>query len=737
MATTGYFELSGEGLPADVQVPSFDAREAISELFEAWVEVTTADVEFAVAECLKKSLALRVFDTEGERVLHGICDAAELTGFTGLRSHYRLRLRPALAGLSRREDNRIYQDKSPVDVVKELLAAAGVEKVEWRLTATYAPRAYIVQYRETELAFLSRLIEDEGIFYFFEHDTGEHVLVFGDDPSAFTQSPPVPVTRGAVAGESPLMSLSRTRRLRTTLVQLRDYDFEKPGQLPKSEQAGDDRWPASHYEHPGGFVAGAEGSRRATARLRELRRDADVIRGASRAPGIRVGAPLSIAGADPPALDGTYVVTELVSRGTEGHGEDAGGRMAVQVEYAAIPEGAPFAAPRRTPKPRIHGVQTATVTGPTSDEQAIHCDKYGRVKVRFHWDRVGQYDDKASCWLRVLQPPMGGSIIIPRVGWEVAVAFFHGDPDQPFVVGRLYNGLKGPPYPLPGTQTSGSLKSLSSPGAGGHNEVCLADSGGSQGFGVHAQKDLNTTVGHDKSETIGANEKHDVKVNMVVTVGSNETVSVGGSQAVDVGSVCSANVGGGQTLLVGGNMTDNATANYVEKVAGDRSYTVGGNMTVISNTVMQTIGGSLSRTVGAAMIAASVKSIAETTSGSYTETVGAIKVDLCKGVCSEAVGGAKTCTAAAAEIHLVKGSLSQSCEAAVTQLVGGLHYQKIAGDYSVSAPMITLLGAIGDFKAGGSNLKLGGGPIVLKSSKITTEGAMIIKMGGSLKIGPG
>ena len=155
--------------------------------------------------------------------------------------------------------------------------------------------------------------------------------------------------------------------------------------------------------------------------------------------------------------------------------ESGGPNEVCRNELQGIQVGAPFAAARRTKKPRIRGIQTATVMGPTAEEQAIHVDKYGRVKVRFHWDRVGQRNDQASCWLRVTQIPMGGSIILPRVSWEVSVAFLEGDPDRPFVLGRVYNAEKTPPYALPGTQTSGTLKSMSSPGGAGHNEIKLSD----------------------------------------------------------------------------------------------------------------------------------------------------------------------------------------------------------------------------------------------------------------------
>ena len=330
---------------------------------------------------------------------------------------------------------------------------------------------------------------------------------------------------------------------------------------------------------------------------------------------------------------------------------------------------------------------------------------------------------------------MGGAMVLPRVGWEVSVGFFNGDPDQPFFLGRVYNAEKTPPYPLPGAKASGALKSMSSPGGAGNNEVKMADSGGSQGFLLHASKDLNIRVNHDKNEKVGVDESHSVTVNVQVSVGANDKLSVGGNQGIDVGAVMSHNVKGSQSISVGGNETSNATANHVEHVGGDRSYKVGGRQLIICNTVKQTVDGDLARSVGTAELVGSIKAITTKVGGDYAEKVGAVKVELVKGTSSETVGGNKSLTSMAAELHLVTGNWDLASDAGVTQLIGGVHYQKVAGEYSVKAPVIALIGAVGKFKGGGSELKLGGGPVVLTGSAITIETALLVKLGGSLKMG--
>ncbi len=739
-ASTGLIDLRGPGLPEDLLVIRYEVREAISRPFEIEVELSTADPGFVASAVLRKSALLTIVDAVGgQRLFHGVIDRLDFDYLTGTRFHFKLRLRPTLSALAHRENCRIFQDESIVDVIKTLFTESGVDKVEEQLKGSYGPREFIVQYRESELDFVHRLLQDEGIFYFFRHEAEGHTLVLADDPAAFIAADDAPAVSFAMgqgfAGE-PLKIFSRTRALRTSNVLLRDYDQEKPQQAPEASIPAKEAWPLSFYEFPGGFTRAAVGSQRARARISELRRDADTVRGESRAIGLRCGVPFTVEGAAQECLNGEFVVTELHTSGEQTL-ESGGPNETCHNEFSGIVKGAPFAAARSAKKPRIRGIQTATVMGPSTDEQAIHVDKYGRVKVRFHWDRINQQNDTASCWLRVSQLAMGGSMILPRVSWEVSVAFFNGDPDQPFVLGRVYNAEKSPPYALPGAQASGAIKSMSSPGGGGHNEINMADSGGSQGWSMHASKDLNITIGHDKKETVAVDETHNVTVNMTTEIGSNEKITVGSNQSVDVGSIMSNKIGGAQAIKVGANETSNATANYIEHIGGDRSYSVGGNMTTISNTVKQTVTGAITRTAGTADVLACVASITESFGGAYKETIGAVKVELMKGMSSETVGKDKNLTSTAAELHLVSGNVDCASDDSVTHLVGGLHYAKVAGDYTVKAPIIALIGAIGEFKGGGSSLKLGGGPVVLTGSEVKIETALLVKLGASLKMGAG
>jgi type VI secretion system secreted protein VgrG len=745
-ATNVQFRLEGGSVPADAVVVDFQALEALSRPFEVEVHFYTADATFVAESLITQALLLVVVGDVQTRPFHGVVDR---TAF--VRIHYqlgvpyfefRVHLVPALSALAYRENCRIFQDKSIVEVIQAIFDEAGLGgTVQWQLKATYPKREFIVQYRESTLNFVARLMEEEGIFYFFQHAPGGHTMFVADTEDAFVlmDVPGVEFAmgQGLLTSSELLERFSRTRTARTTNVQLRDYDFEKPQLKPEGTLTKPDVWPMVHYEYPGGFTKSADGNRRATARMRELRSEVDVCRGESKALGLRVGVPFMVGGVAEGCLAGEFVVTSLLSRGYVEMESDAQA-VILQNEFTSIPKGSPYAPPRLAHKPRIRGIQTVVVVGPSTDsDQTIHCDKYGRIKVHFFWDRDGQLDENASCWLRTDQAMMGGTMIMPRLGWELSVAFFDGDPDRPFAVGRLYNAANTPPCALPGEKASGSIKSLSSPGGAGHNEMKMSDSGGSQGHGMSAQKDMNSTIGNNKTEKIAVDENHSVTVNMASTIGTTEMLTVGGNQVVDIGAVLSEKVGGNQVIVVGGADTTNADSNLIEHVTGARSYSISGMAFTMQNGIEHTVTGDLSRDVSAIQLTGSVGSISDNIVGNLTEKAGLVKILLAKGSIGETVTGPKNQIAAAAEVHLIKGSYSASCDDKVTRLIGALHQWKVGGDISLKGKKVTLVGVTGTFSAGGSSIKLGGGPVVITGSKVAIEAPMIVKVGGTMKIGPG
>ncbi len=740
-ATTAQFLLHGEGLPGDALPSKFRAVEKMSTPYEVVVELTTSDASFVAESLLRKQLTLEVRDDTGaKRLFDGVVDAAELVDVVATSHHFRFRIRPALAALAHRKNSRIFQDKNLIDILNTIFKEAGfADKVEWATTQRFEMCELLVQYRESDLDFVHRLMEKHGVFYWFGHSADGHKMVISDDASAFAAHDDTPathftMTQGSASGGEPLLVFRRRRSLRTNFVQVRDYDFKKPAPLPDAALPTKDAAPADYFEYPAGFVTAADGKALANARMRELRRDADVCEGESRAIGLRVGVPFTVSGAAESDLNGDFVCTELVTTGSQ-QDDGSGSSQACQNLFRGIPEGAPFATARTTPRPRIHGVQTATVTGSSTQAQTIHVDGYGRIKVRFHWDRESPRDHTSSCWIRVAQTGLGGSMILPRVGWEVSVAFLEGDPDRPVVLGRVYNGEKVPPLGLPGSKTSGVLKSWISPGAGGHNELSFGDSGGSQGFNVHAQKDFNVTIGNDKTESVGVDEKHHVSVNESASVAGNETVAVAGDQKVNVGANFEQNIGGAQSISVGGNDVSNATHDFVEKIDGSRKQSVGGNSMVIQNGIRYEVDSDMSVTVDSLELVGSIAPIQENVNGNYAHDAGAVTVHLANGTASEVISGDKTVKLKAAALHITKGAIQQKSGGDTTNLVGGLHYQKLDGDLAIKGSSVTLMGAVGIFKGGGSVLKLGAGPVVATGDVISVKGALVIKMAGQLKMG--
>lgn len=729
------FQLLGEGLPPDIVVAGYEAREGLLVPYAVEVTFSTRDASFVVEDLLQQRLALEVRDDDGKiRLFDGLPDRAAFVKATPPQLTFRLRLRPALAVLEHRRGCRIFQDETPVDVIKTMLGDAGVDgDVEWRLLETYAPREFLCQYRETELNFLHRLCEEEGIFYFFEHGPDGHKLVFGDHPGAFAphsgvEKPVLAARAGTSSGSRTLTELQRTKTLRPTSVLLRDYDFEKPDLPPSANVPAPGVLNIQHFGYPGGFTDQGEGSRRAKATLAALRGDVDTCTGRSHAVDLMVGAPTTIEGAHESFLNGDYVITELASAGrpaSEGGGE-------IDNRFTAIPVDVAFSLPRRARKVKICGVQTAVVTAPSNEQQTIHTDEYGRVKVRFFWDRAGVQDDKSSCWLRVTQTQLGRSMVLPRVGWELAVAFLDGDPDRPVAIGRVYNAEEVPPYGLPGAAADGSLKSMVSPGGAGANELKTGDSAGGQGLSVSAQKDLNVSCGNDKNETIAANEKTDITANYKVTIGADETVTVGGNQDIHCGNALQGKIGGAQSVAVGGNDQTHCAANQLEKVGGGRNYDVGGNVITISCGVRTNVTGAFSRSVGSLQACIAAGSICDTMMSTYTETIGAAAVQVVAGTAVETVTGAKTQTCLAGEVHVVSGMSTEA--ASVKNLVGGVSMRNCGGDFSVSASTIVLAGGSGTFKGGGSTVKMGGS-VNLQGATIAIDAAAIVKRGGNLKIG--
>ncbi|BAK89410.1 hypothetical protein NCGM2_2552 [Pseudomonas aeruginosa NCGM2.S1] len=476
-ANQTHFSLAIDGLALDLQVLSFSGREAISQPFAFDLELV-GERPVPDLESLLHKPAFLTLGPAGNGI-HGLVRSAG-QGDSGKRlTRYRITLVPQLAYLAQRTNQRIFQHLTVPQIVGRVLEEHGIlaDAYRFQLGTRYPEREYCVQYDESDLQFVQRLCCEEGIHFHFQHSATAHLLVFGDDQTVFPRLAPVAYQQdsGLVADRPAVKRFGVRLETRTSRVTRRDYDFEKPRLTLESAARGEARPDLEDYDYPGRFVDRERGKHLARRALERQRSDYRLAEGRSDQPLLLSGHFLPLAAHPQAGWNDLWLLTEVIHEGrqpqvleesivsdTSASPDDF--RQGYRNRFQATPWEAFFRPPPTPPKSRILGTQSAVVTGPKGEE--IHCDRYGRVKVQFHWDREGQADDSSSCWLRVASGWAGknyGAIAIPRVGMEVLVTFLEGDPDQPLVTGCLFHREHPVPYELPAHKTRSVFKSLSSP----------------------------------------------------------------------------------------------------------------------------------------------------------------------------------------------------------------------------------------------------------------------------------
>jgi type VI secretion system secreted protein VgrG len=611
-----------DGLNDKLHVMRFDGHEGMSQLFEFDVLVGCTAGDLAFDHVVGKSAVLTFRAGDEPRHVHGMV-ASFKQGDEGKKlTAYRAVLVPAVWRLRHRRDSRIFQELAVPAILEKVLEAAGVPSAGYRLSLSgkYAPREYCVQYRESDWAFLCRLMEEEGIAYHFEHTESAHVLVMADNPSTYAPiagdatvvfRPPL----GALIKGEHVSHFRYGEQVRPGKVTLRDYNFKKPGLLLESEgQAAADS-DLEIYDYPGDYDAPDPGGALAKVRLEELQASRQTGEGESVCARFVPGATFTLADHSRDDFNRAFLLTRVDHRGAEHIMGEGGDETPYNNRFQIVPRGVPFRPPQLTPRPTIKGIQTAIVTGPSGEE--IHTDEHGRIKVQFHWDRQGKKDEKSSCWIRVSQIWAGGAwgaVFLPRIGHEVVVDFIEGDPDRPLVVGSVYHGTNVPPYALPGEKTKSTVKSNTSSGGGGSNELRFEDKKGSEEIFLHGQKDWNIEIEHDKTQEIGHDEALLVKHDREVKVGNDETETIGGNLTIAVAKTLTETVGEDVSLAVSGGCTVTVDKDHSETVHGEQSVTVDKSMSVsVGKSKSEAVGESSSETVG--------KSKSVSVDESYTLTV--------------------------------------------------------------------------------------------------------------------
>jgi type VI secretion system secreted protein VgrG len=509
---------------------SLHAHEELSRLSEYRVELLSFKADINLNDLLGKSITVKVqVADDNTRYFSGYVTRIAYQGAHGRYHSYLAVVRPWLWFLTRTSDCRIFQEMTVPDIVKKVFADHDTADYDLQLTGTYRTWTYCVQYRETDFNFVSRLLEHEGIYYYFKHDDGRSTMVITDSYSGHSTFPsyenlPYISAGTAVRPEVEYVSAwEMTRALQPGVFVHDDYDMLRPTVELKTQKALVREHAEANYEiydYPGQYLQTSDGQEYAAVRLDELAAQFEIAHAASNARGVCVGYLLTLE--DHPRSDQNreYLITEtnyaIEYAGYESsHGTDV---TSCHCSFVAMSSQQQYRAPRVTPKPFVQGPQTAIVVGPSGEE--IYTEKNGCVKVQFHWDRYGQRDENSSCWIRVSHPWAGkgwGSVAIPRIDQEVVVDFLEGDPDQPIVTGRVYNGDSPPPYSLPADAVVSGLKSNTVKGKG-YNEVSMNDTAGKEAITIHGQYDMNTTVEHDQTNT--------VKNKFTETITSDATISV-------------------------------------------------------------------------------------------------------------------------------------------------------------------------------------------------------------------
>ncbi|MGF6130708.1 type VI secretion system secreted protein VgrG [Pseudomonas frederiksbergensis] len=526
------FRLDIAGFSYDLQVLEFRTREALNQPYEVKLDLVSERPALDLESLLHRS-AFLAFGPD-DCGLHGqVYRVAQ--GDSGKRlTHYQITLVPHLAYLAHRHNQRIFQHLSVPKIIERVLVDHGMHADTWRfqLNAEYPPRLYCVQYNESDLFFIQRLCEEEGLHFHFQHSATGHVLVFGDDQTVFPK-PSGPTAyvqgRGMVADTPVIDRFQISLDTRTTHVSRRDYNFEKP-RVPLGSESKSPLLPhLEDYAFPGQFTERERGKQLARRALERHRADYRQARGRSDHSVMRCGHFVDMSEHPRGDWNGLWLLTEVQHVGkqpqvleevvTDSHPDD-GFSQGYRNQFVATPWDVAFRPALEHPKPRMNGNQHAVVTGPPGEE--IYCDQYGRVKVQLFWDRDGQRSEQSSCWLRVATGWANdryGSVLIPRVGMEVLVGFSEGDPDKPYVLGCLPNVTTPVPLDLPAEHTKSIFRSQSSPGGGGYNELRIEDRSGAEEIALRAQRDFvqlvlndeRIQVDHQRTVVVGGIASHDLR----------------------------------------------------------------------------------------------------------------------------------------------------------------------------------------------------------------------------------
>jgi type VI secretion system secreted protein VgrG len=551
--------------------------EELGRLSEFTVRMLSVNGNVKIAEVLGKPLTveLKTGDDGELRYFNGIVTRFRNTGWSGGFASYEATVHPWLWLLRRSSNCRIFQDKSVPEIVKKVCEAYGgvVSLSASSLSGDYAALSYCVQYRETDFDFVCRLLEEAGIYFYFTHEADKHTMVLADSYGAHQPIPGYAGLKfaraehsGAWADES-VASWIASGEIASSKYVLKDFDFEKTSNClsgallaTANVEAGFSQASYEMFDYPGNYTAPNAGNALARARIESLHGQCERIEALTNARGLYPGGLFTLADHPRDDQNRDYLVTFARYEVRGNQYESGTGDFEFECRIGAIGKEHPYRPPPLAVRPVVRGPQTAIVVGKAGEE--IWTDKYGRIKVQFHWDRMGESDENSSCWVRVAHGWAGkgwGAISLPRIGMEVVVSFLEGDPDRPLVTGCLYNSDAMPPYELPADQTRSTVKSRSSKGGDGFNELRFEDKKGSEEVFMHAERDFLRVVKNDDVLKVGfetadkGDQKIDIRNDQSLAIGHDQTVKIDGKQDVKVATTIVIEAGTSIELKVGGS----------------------------------------------------------------------------------------------------------------------------------------------------------------------------------------
>ena len=621
-------------------VRSYSGQESISGLFHYKIDMVSQDPALSFDSIMGKAVTLQIGQSSGDtHYLNGIVGKFTQSGQDQRFVYYSAEIHPWLWLLTMNVDCQIFQNMSTPDIVKQVFSSLGFSDFKDSLTRPYAPREYCVQYRESSFAFISRLLEEEGIFYFFQHTSSSHTMILADDPGSWLTCQGLTSARYSDRTDSydeDDLVTECTVQQTVTPGQFKadDYNFLTPDTDLLATASSPDP-SRSIYQYPGLYTKQSDGECIANIRLAALELPSKSMQGTSTCRSFYAGARFKLS-----EHYADHYNTEYVVRALQVHGDQQNYRNT----FEAFPVTAVFRPPQVTPRPVISGTQTALVVGKSGEE--IWTDTHGSVVVKFYWDQSPAKDEKSSCWVRVASPWAGkqwGGIFIPRIGQEVVVTFLEGNPDRPLITGSVYNASQTVPYSLPVEQTRSTIKSNSSKGGKGNNELRFEDKAGSEEVFIQAQKDMNVSVLNNHSMTVTKDEAITVKGKRVLAVTGDETHTNKGNYT--------SSVSGNFTLKVTGDLV--IKADGAVSIEAGKTFSIKAGTSLVSqagSTLTNQAGTALTNKAGAALTNQAAGDLTNKADGALTNQAATVLTN--KGGMSQLVDGGDTLTMKGGVIQL-------------------------------------------------------------------------------------